>query len=154
MGYIEEIRALVGHRPLILVAAAVLVVDDAGRVLLQHRVDRDVWGLVGGFLEPGESLEQTARREVFEETGLELGALRFLTLLDGPELYHEYPNGDQVYDVCAVYTTHQFRGPIQLQTAEVREIRFVDAQAPPQPLTMGARLALARYLALSWAPGT
>jgi len=61
-------------------------------------------------------------------------------------MFHTLPNGDQIYDVCAVYTTHEFHGALTLQAAEVREARFVDPQTPPQPLTAGARIALARYL--------
>ncbi|MEV0269010.1 arginase family protein [Hamadaea sp. NPDC050747] len=55
--------------------AVVLLVDPAGRVLLQLRApDKaafpDLWALPGGVIEPGESPEEAARRELFEETGL------------------------------------------------------------------------------------
>jgi hypothetical protein len=39
MTYVSELRNLVGHRPLLLAAAGVVVVDDLGRWLLQWRVD-------------------------------------------------------------------------------------------------------------------
>lgn len=44
--------------------------------------DRDMWSLVGGGIDEDESPEQTVRREVLEEIGLELGALRFLAEID------------------------------------------------------------------------
>jgi len=49
----------------------------AGKFLLMRRSDNGHWGLPGGFVEPGESVSEAARREVFEETGwsVELGAL-------------------------------------------------------------------------------
>src|SRR6185369_17968163 len=55
--------------------AVVLLVDAAGAVLLQHRdehaeVSPGQWGLPGGRLEPGETPEQAAHRELLEETGL------------------------------------------------------------------------------------
>lgn len=54
--------------------AAVLVVDVQGRVLLQHRDGNaawpNKWGLPGGGIEPGETPEEAARRELEEETGL------------------------------------------------------------------------------------
>jgi 8-oxo-dGTP diphosphatase len=56
--------------------ALAIVVNDAGRVLMQLRDDRPdvihpgVWSVLGGLREDGESLATTALREVEEETGL------------------------------------------------------------------------------------
>jgi 8-oxo-dGTP pyrophosphatase MutT (NUDIX family) len=51
--------------------AASVIVDDRGRVLLVHHTyGRFNWELPGGAAEPGEGPDETARREVFEETGL------------------------------------------------------------------------------------
>jgi ADP-ribose pyrophosphatase YjhB (NUDIX family) len=56
------------------VAARVLLLDPAGRVLLVRFEDRVTdfawWATPGGGVQPGESLEAAARREVREETGL------------------------------------------------------------------------------------
>ena len=65
MSYIQELRLLVGHHPLIMAGAAVLIFDEQNRLLLQHRKDNQQWGLIGGSMEIGESLEETAKREVF-----------------------------------------------------------------------------------------
>ncbi|HEX2184483.1 MAG TPA: NUDIX domain-containing protein [Chloroflexota bacterium] len=73
MGYVAELRALVGHRPLLVVAAGVLVFDAGGRVLLHRHRDTGRWGIPGGALEPGETLEAAARRELREETGVQAG---------------------------------------------------------------------------------
>lgn len=52
-------------------AARVRVEDDDGRVLLIREGGRDDWGLPGGGNEPAETLAETARRETFEEAGVE-----------------------------------------------------------------------------------
>jgi len=53
------------------------IIEKKGKILLQHRTDEDNWCIPGGVMEMGEKFEETVRREVLEETGLEL---RNLTL--------------------------------------------------------------------------
>lgn len=65
-----------------------LVRDDAGAYLLcKMPPDRGVfpgqWGLPGGGIEPGERMEDALRREVHEELGIEIRAIRRLTFKDG-----------------------------------------------------------------------
>ncbi|HEY7272574.1 MAG TPA: NUDIX domain-containing protein [Actinoplanes sp.] len=57
--------------------AGALVVDDAGRIFFQKRsatrtLFPNTWDVVGGHVEEGETLEDTLRREVTEETGWQL----------------------------------------------------------------------------------
>ena len=57
--------------------AGVILVDPRGWLLLQERdehapVNPLVWGMVGGGVEPGETMEQAAYRELEEETGIRL----------------------------------------------------------------------------------
>ncbi|WP_245895891.1 NUDIX hydrolase [Deinococcus irradiatisoli] len=96
-----QLRSLVGQRPLFSVAAGATVQDEHGRVLLQRRSDDGLWGLPGGGMEPGETFEDTARRELLEETGLST-PLKLWQVVSGPQLYHRYPNGDQVYFVSGL----------------------------------------------------
>lgn len=57
-----------------------LVYDEAGRVLLlrQEYISHDFHNLVSGYIQPGEDAETTARREIFEETGLEVKELELI----------------------------------------------------------------------------
>ena len=97
-----------GSRPLISAGADVLILRDGPtggeeEVLLLHRSDGDYWSLPGGALEPGESLEQAARRELYEETDLTVERLELVTMCSGPDFEHTYPNGDRIHNVTAVY---------------------------------------------------
>lgn len=54
-------------------AAAYVIFDVEGRVLLVHHTyGRMNWELPGGGSEPGEAPDETARRELLEETGLDV----------------------------------------------------------------------------------
>ena len=86
VGYVGEMRGLVGCRPLLLAAAGVIVVDGLGRWLLQGRVDDGRRGLIGGALELGESFEDAARRELFEDSGLAVEVLHQPDGAEGSEL--------------------------------------------------------------------
>lgn len=65
--YVMQMRKLIGTRPLIVPGSTVLVFNDSGELLLQHRSDTEEWGLPGGAMEPGESLEETAARELLRK---------------------------------------------------------------------------------------
>lgn len=139
MGYIQELRKLVGTRPLVMVGAAACVFDSQGRILLLRRVDNGGWGLPGGALEPGETTEGTARRETHEETGLKIAELTLHGVFSGPELYYRYPNGDEVHNVVVVYRAQYIGGPIRLDPAEHHEYGFYDLTSLPTEVSPPCR---------------
>ena len=73
--------------PRFTVTAGAVVTDERGRVLLLRHVLRkgSGWGMPGGFLTAGEQPEDAIRRELREETGLELDnvELAFVRALEG-----------------------------------------------------------------------
>lgn len=114
MDYILQLRKYIGHRPILMVGAAILVVDAEARLLLMKRSDSGFWGPPGGATEPGEYVEAAAKRETAEETGLEIGEMTLFGVFSGPELYYKYPNGDEVYNVTIVYLSRAFSGQVNL----------------------------------------
>ena len=62
--YILDLRKAVGRRPLLQTGAGVIVVDAAGRVLLQRRSDNGCWDYAGGSMELGEEAEETVCRKI------------------------------------------------------------------------------------------
>ena len=85
-------------------AADAVVLNGAGRVLLQRRSDFGVWGLPGGAVEAGETLEHAVRREVKEETGLDVEVLRLVGAYSDPgPTTVRYPSGDVVYYVSLTF---------------------------------------------------
>jgi 8-oxo-dGTP pyrophosphatase MutT (NUDIX family) len=124
MAYIQELRDMLGHRPLILVGVSVMIFDEHHRLLLQHRTDDHTWDFPGGYMEPGESLEEAGRREVREETGLEVGEMNLFRVFAGQEFFFTYPNGDQVYSVSPIYVTNDAHGNLQADGDEGSEVKF------------------------------
>ena len=142
--YVRELRAIVGHRPPVVAGAAILILDRAGKVLLHRRSDDGLWSLPGGALEPGESLEEAARREAAEETGLTLGELTLVDVFSGPEFFHEYPNGDQAFVVGAAFAARDVPGTPVVDGREVTDVRFFPLDALPDDLVGVSRLILER----------
>ncbi|MDO6656599.1 NUDIX hydrolase [Anaerobacillus sp. 1_MG-2023] len=143
MDYIQQIRALVGSRPLILPGVAILLFDHTkSRLLLQKRTDNKLWGLTGGFMEPGESFEETAVRETFEELGVGIKELTFVSLFSGEELYYRYPNGDEVYSVIAVYKGQCESEAFKLDRNEVSEVKYFPLNELPKELNPNHKVVL------------
>ena len=133
--YIKDLRKLIGTRPIIMCGANVILLNDQEQILLHHRIDSDWWGLPGGAMELGESLEQTARREVLEEVGLTCGKLQLFNVYSGEELYYKYPSGNEVYNVTATYICKDFSGTINVDKSEGRDARFFPLGHIPSNLT-------------------
>lgn len=131
MNYVRDLRALVGTRPLILVGAGVLIVNERQELLLQRRTDDGLWGIPGGGLEPGESTEDAARREAREETGLIVGAMTLFGVFSGRELHHVYPNGDEAFIVSVVYRSRDVSSELRAGADETLELRYFSASELP-----------------------
>ena len=101
--YVRRVRERIGHELLFLAAVAVLVRDDAGRLLLVRSVDSGDWGTVGGAVEIDEAPQDAAKREALEETGVDVTLERLVGCFGGPDFRATYPNGDEVAYVSIVY---------------------------------------------------
>lgn len=140
--YILDLRKLVGHRPLLQVGASVLLEDEQGRLLLQRRADCHLWGYHGGSVELDEVVEEAARRELWEETGLRAEKMELFGIFSGPELHFTYPNGDEVSNVDHVFLCTAYSGALRPQPDEVEELRFFAWDELPEDTVSMNRPAL------------
>lgn len=146
MGYIEDLRKVVGTQPLILVGVAVAVVNEAGEILLQKRKD-GLWGVPGGFLELAESTEEAGRREVFEETGIEVGTLELIGVFSGKHHFVKLPNGDEFYPVTIAYISKDIKGGVlKADGEETTEAKFFNVRDLPEGLNPLIRNLIKQYL--------
>jgi 8-oxo-dGTP pyrophosphatase MutT (NUDIX family) len=126
MGYIHELRQLVGNRPVIMVGAALLVLNQHNQLLMMKRTDNKCWGVPGGSMELGEDLEDTVKRETKEEIGIEVKDLELFGVYSGQELYYQYPNGAEVYNVTVVYLTRNENEVLEVNPDEHSDYRYFD----------------------------
>jgi ADP-ribose pyrophosphatase YjhB (NUDIX family) len=130
MDYVLQLRQYIGHRPILLVGAAILVLDEQNRLLMMKRSDIGSWGIPGGATEPGEVVENAAKRETLEETNLEIGEMALFGVFSGPEFYFKYPNGDEVYNVTIVYLSRDWRGEVKLNDEHTEWCWFAGTDIP------------------------
>ena len=132
--YVKTMRSMIGTKPLLICGASVIIIRD-GHILLQKRKDNGCWGYHGGCLELGERLEDAAKRELYEETGLKVNSMNFFGVFSGPELHYIYPHGDEVYIVDTVYVCDDFEGELSADAAEVSELRWFSFKDIPENLS-------------------
>jgi NAD+ diphosphatase len=122
------------------IATAIIVLIQRGdEILLVHNraFKRDYYGLVAGFLEAGESLEQCVRREVMEETGLTIKNLRYFGSQTWP-----YPSG-----LMVGFTAEYESGNIKLQEDELTAGAFYNRNNLPH---IPQKMSIARKLIDWW----
>jgi ADP-ribose pyrophosphatase YjhB (NUDIX family) len=118
-----------------------VLINDAHQVLLHKRSDNGAWALPGGAMEIGESIEECAVREMFEETGLHVKIKRLVGVYSDPKNYCilRYPNGFAVHYLIVVYEVEQIGGEL-LISDESTELRYFDVDAMPEGLMPSSRM--------------
>ena len=131
MGYIMELRKHIGHDPLIGVGATTLVFNDSRELLLNLRADTNTWGIPGGSMELYETIEETAIRELREETGITADQLELVTVLSGNDFYFEYPNGDKMCTVIVLFKVTNYIGKLRVSDNESTSLGFFPLTSLP-----------------------
>ena len=146
MGYISDLRKLVGHRTLIMPCACLIIGDGKGNILLQQRADDGQWGYHGGAIEVDEAVEEALKREIKEELNIELDEIQLFGVYSGAAYHHVYPNGDEVSPIDIVYFCHKFHGEIMLQKEEVLGLQWFNRHNLPENLRDSFKQPILDYL--------
>lgn len=122
--YLQSLREHVGNQLLLVPSVSAIIINDAGKILLAFHLDRQVWGTIGGAIDPFEKPEEAVIREVKEETGLTVEVERLVGVFSGPEFLVEYPNGDRTVYLAVAYLCRIIAGEPQPDGEEVSDIRY------------------------------
>jgi ADP-ribose pyrophosphatase len=109
------------NMPLFQNGSAIIVENEKDELLLEERVDRNLWCIPGGLQELGETFEEVAKRELFEETGLigELEDFELIKVVSGKSRKNSYPNGDVVYNNTVLFVIRKYKGKLNCDYEEV-----------------------------------
>ena len=114
-----DISDVTGSSAYFRIAVSALIFEE-GRVLLAHRRDIDWWNLPGGGMEVGETVDEALRREVAEETGLEVEVEQLVGVYSKP----------QKREIVLTFRCHITGGTLTA-TEETRECRYFAPDALP-----------------------
>jgi ADP-ribose pyrophosphatase YjhB (NUDIX family) len=130
------------------IGVAVIVSDLDGRILLERRADCGLWGLPGGRVEPGETVTQSAVREVFEETGLTVEILKLVGVYSDPcdQRLVTYPGEQQaLHIVDLVFSGRIFSGELRC-SPESERVEFFTIHELPMDIVPPAVAPLEDYI--------
>jgi len=100
---VRDLAQYIANRSRIVVKAAIRAENEQGELLLIQHAEQGPWGIPVGKMRPGETVEDAAARELWEETGWTADGMMLQGLYSGPEFRQLHSSGDEDYFVIAVF---------------------------------------------------
>jgi ADP-ribose pyrophosphatase/8-oxo-dGTP diphosphatase len=127
--YVQSALGIIFRHPI--TGTTIIPVLPDGRIVLVRRQDNGRWSLPGGIVDWGEDIPSTVKRELAEETGLELVNIRRLVGV------YSAPDRDPRFHSISVVVEAQVEGTMQVQdTLEITDIQaFVPSEIPQDKLS-------------------
>jgi 8-oxo-dGTP pyrophosphatase MutT (NUDIX family) len=105
----------IGRLGKIRLGCSAAIFDETGtKLLLTKRADNGEWCLPGGSVDPGESVEETCIREVWEETGLHITITQLVGVYSNPHLLVEYPDNNRFQQVSLCFAAQVIDGELAI----------------------------------------
>ena len=103
----------------------VVVVNDAGEILMIRRTDNDNWAVPGGAIDLGESVAQAAVRETLEESGIECAITGIVGIYSDPKHVILYTSNGEVRQEFSIVLTARPLSGQPTPSSESSEVRWV-----------------------------
>jgi ADP-ribose pyrophosphatase YjhB (NUDIX family) len=125
----------------------VVVVNDAGEILMIRRTDNDNWAVPGGAIDLGESVAQAAVRETKEESGIDCQITGIVGIYSDPKHVILYTSNGEVRQEFSILLTGRPLGGEPTPSDESKEVHWV-SQSDLLGLTMdrSMRIRINDYL--------
>ncbi len=134
----QTVLGLIFRHPLTGVSVVPILPD--GRIVLVRRRDNNKYALPGGMVEWGEDVTTTVKRELFEETGLELVKIRRLVGV------YSAPDRDPRVHSINILVEADVRGNMNVQdTLEISDVQAFEVTSLPDNLSYDYDLQLKDY---------
>ncbi len=114
------------------IGVGIIIVNNEGRILLKKRMNAHApyYSIPGGSLDPGETFEECAVREVEEETNLKIKNPRVIALTNDLQTYQE----EGKHDVAVGLLVDEFEGELKnMEPEKCEELIWADPRNLPQP---------------------
>jgi len=147
--YIWQLRQHLGQKKLLMPAAAIVVENPDGHLLLQQRTDNKKWGFPGGGAEQNQGFAEIAINELKEETGLivdKKDLTPFASLSQPDDNTFHYPNGDVTHYFSLCFLVKCWQGELTPEPEESLDLRFFDTKGLPENLSVGTSTLLNHLL--------
>lgn len=132
--YVKKLREKVGNQKLILPGVRAIILNEKGEILLQKRGDFKKWGLPAGSIELDESAFDALKREVKEETGLDILEATPIGIYSHPKYSLTYPNGDEVQIFTLAFVVRKFRGELKIDEDETLALKYCAIEDLPDDI--------------------
>jgi 8-oxo-dGTP pyrophosphatase MutT (NUDIX family) len=107
-------------------AVTAVVQNDRNELLMIERTDNGLWALPGGAQDLGESITDTVRREVREETGIEIEVTELSGIYSDPRHVIAYDDGEVRQEFSLCFRARPTGGTLRTDR-EARQVRWVSA---------------------------
>jgi len=134
-------------------AVNVILVNDAGAILLIRRTDNGNWALPGGGIDLGESVAQAAVRETFEESGIECVITGIVGIYSDPKHVIFYTSNGEARQEFSIVLTARLLGGQPTPSSESSEVRWVpESELPGYTMDRSMRIRVNDFLARNESP--
>jgi ADP-ribose pyrophosphatase YjhB (NUDIX family) len=125
----------------------VVVVNDAGEILLIRRTDNDNWAVPGGAIDLGESVGQAAVRETREESGIECEITGIVGIYSDPKHVILYTSNGEVRQEFSIVLTARPLSGQPTPSSESREVRWMpESEVLDYTMDRSMRIRINDYL--------
>ena len=146
-GYVKGLREKMGTQKFIHAGVRAIIVNDNEEILLQFRDDFHLWGIPGGGVELEESAFDALKREVKEETGLEVLDAIPIGIYSHPRYSVTYPDGNEIQPFTLQFVVSNFRGDLHIDGKETLDLRYFPLDVLPDDILPKYREAIEDYRA-------